>query len=460
MKPGRVIVVGGGVIGAASAYYLAKTGWAVTVLDRGGFGKGCSHGNCGFVSPSHVLPLAGPGVMRDTLKALFARNSPFSIKPRLDPALWSWLWRFARRCNERDMLASATAIQALLNSSRQLYDELMATEPLDCEWQPRGILFVFRTPAGIEHHAHAVELLRSSFGVTATRHDGDAVRDLEPALKPGLAGGFHYPGDAHLRPDKLMASWQRVLTGHGVEIRELCDVHGFRRDGDRATTVITSHGDLTADAFVIAAGALTPLLNRELGCKIPIQPGKGYSITMRRPAKCPTLPLLFEEDRVAVTPMQASYRLGSTMEFAGYDSTLNRRRLALLTAGARHYLDEPAAEPIEEEWFGWRPMTPDSVPIIDRSPIMNNVLIAAGHNMLGVSMAPATGQLVAELLGGTTPLLDASRYALARFARRTARNAPPTRSRRKEPRASDISRRATGRRGAKRWNGSPSSRST
>ncbi len=140
---------------------------------------------------------------------------------------------------------------------------------------------------------------------------------------------------------------------------------------------------------------------------------------MRRPAKCPTLPLLFEEDRVAVTPMQSSYRLGSTMEFAGYDSTLNRRRLALLTEGARHYLDEPAAEPIEEEWFGWRPMTPDSVPIIDRSPTMNNVLIAAGHNMLGVSMAPATGKLAAELLGDTPPHLDASRYRLARFKNQT-----------------------------------------
>jgi len=415
MKPGRVIVVGGGVIGAACAYYLVRTGWTVTVLDRGEFGKGCSHGNCGFVSPSHVLPLAAPGVIRQTIKALFAKNSPFSIKPRFDPALWTWLWRFARRCNERDMLSSATAIQALLNSSRTLYDELMATEPFDCEWQTRGILFVFRTAAGLEHHAHGVDLLRTSFGVNATRHDGNAVCELEPTLKPGLAGGFHYPGDAHLRPDKLMASWRGVLEGHGVVIHDQCDVQGFQRDGGSASHVVTPQGPLAADAFVVAAGALTPCLNKQLGCTIPIQPGKGYSITMRRPAKCPILPLLFEEDRVAVTPMQASYRLGSTMEFAGYDATLNRRRLALLTEGARRYLDALAGEPIEEEWFGWRPMTADSVPIIDRSPMMSNVLIAAGHNMLGVSMAPATGKLAAEMLGGTTPHLDAARYSLGRF---------------------------------------------
>lgn len=162
--------------------------------------------------------------------------------------------------------------------------------------------------------------------------------------------------------------------------------------------------------------ALTPWLNRELDCRVPIQPGKGYSITMRRPVKCVTLPMLCEEDRVAITPMLSGYRLGSTMEFAGYDATLNRQRLALLTSGAAHYFDETPAEPIEEEWFGWRPMTPDSVPIIDRSPTMDNVLIAAGHNMLGVSMSPATGKLVAEILNGAVPHVDASRYMLARFA--------------------------------------------
>ena len=291
----------------------------------------------------------------------------------------------------------------------------MATEPFDCEWQPRGILFAFRTPAGMEHHAHTVDLLRATFQVAATRHDGDAVRDLEPALKRGLTGGFHYPNDAHLRPDKLMSSWRRVLQNQSVEIREHCEMRDLVRNGGKVIRIVTSQGELAADAFVVAAGAWTPLLNRQLGCKIPIQPGKGYSITMRRPERCPTLPLLFEEDRVAVTPMHSGYRLGSTMEFAGYDATLNRRRIALLTEGARHYLEEPCAEPVEEEWFGWRPMTPDSVPIIDRSPVMDNVWIAAGHNMLGVSMAPATGKLVAELLSGTAPHIEPARYSLGRF---------------------------------------------
>lgn len=411
----RVIVVGGGVIGASCAYYLAKTGWSVTILERGAFGKGCSHGNCGLITPSHVLPLAGPGAARQALSALFKRDSAFTIKPRLDLALWSWLFRFARRCNARDMLDAGQAIKALLHSSRTLYDQLMAEEPFDCEWDTRGLLFVLQTAAGMEHFAHTDRLLSDRFNLPATRYDGDAVRELEPALKPGLAGGWHYPADAQLRPDKLMASWRRVLEALGVVVREHVEAQGFVRERRQATGVAADNETLAADAFVVAAGALTPWLNRELGCNIPIQPGKGYSITMRRPALCPVLPLIFEEHRVAVTPHRTSYRLGSTMEFAGYDATLNRRRLALLTEGAGHYLQEPYAEPVEEEWCGWRPMTPDSVPIVDRSPIMENVLIAAGHNMLGVSMAPATGKLVAELLGGMTPHVDAGRYLLRRF---------------------------------------------
>ena len=416
MTDGRVIVVGGGVIGAACAYFLKKAGWdSVTVLDRGQFGKACSHGNCGFVSPSHVLPLTVPGAIGQTLKALISKNSPFSIKPRFDLALWSWLFQFARRCNERDMLASAQGIQALLQSSRSLYDELMANEPFDCEWQPRGLLFPFRTQAGLEHHDQTAELLRTSFGTSIDRYAGDEVRDLEPALKRGLAGGWHYPVDAHLRPDKLMSSWRRVLAGIGVTIRDDCEVKGFVRDGVRAVRVITPQEEIAADAFVVAAGALTPWLNRELGCKVPIQPGKGYSITMRRPTKCPVLPMLCEEDRVGITPMLSGYRLGSTMEFAGYDATLNRRRLTLLTAGAAHYFDEPVSEPIEEEWFGWRPMTPDSLPIIDRSPAIENVFIAAGHNMIGVSMATATGKLVAEMLNGQPTHIPLEPMSIKRF---------------------------------------------
>jgi D-amino-acid dehydrogenase len=412
---GHVIVIGGGIMGTACAHYLARTGRPVTLLERGRFGMGCSHANCGFVCPSHVLPLAEPGAVRRALRALLSSNSPFSIKPRLDWRLWSWLWHFARRCNRADMLAAGHGIQALLQSSRRLYNELLQTEALDCEWEARGLLFVFQTQAGLEHYAGTDRLVREEFGVAAMRYDGEALTALEPALKPGLAGGFLHSTDGHLRPDRLLSAWRRALETHGVRIVEECAVQGWVRQDHQARAAATTQGEMKADAFVVAAGALTPLLSRPLGCKVPIQPGKGYSITMARPAKCPALPMLFDEHRVAVTPMQSAYRLGSMMEFAGYDTSLRPCRLDLLRQGASHYLHEPCGEPVLEEWYGWRPMTYDSLPIIDRSPAWANVWIAAGHNMLGLSMAPATGKLVAELIEGAMPHLDPHPYSASRF---------------------------------------------
>jgi D-amino-acid dehydrogenase len=412
--PGRVVIVGGGIIGAACAYYLSGDGWKVTILDRGGFGMGCSHANCGYVCPSHVLPLAVPGAVRGALRAILSRNSPFAIKPRLDLALWGWLWKFARRCNVRDMMHSARAIRALLTSSRRLYDDWLHDEQIECEWQARGLLFVFRSPEMMEHYAETDRLLREEFATPAKRFDGEAVNRLEPALKPGMAGGWLYESDAHLRPDKLMSALRDVLTKRGVEIREFCEVLDVVRDGKRAAAVETKLGHVAGDAFVVAAGAWTPLLGKALGMRVPIQPGKGYSITMPRPALCPTYPMIFEEHRVAVTPMASGYRIGSTMEFAGYDTSLNRERLQLLKDGAAHYLREPVAEPVQEEWYGWRPMTADGKPIIGRTAT-ENLWVAAGHNMLGLSMAPATGKLVAELLGGRTPHLDPEPYSPRRF---------------------------------------------
>jgi D-amino-acid dehydrogenase len=411
----RVIVVGGGVIGAACAYYLSKSGHEVAVVERGDFGKECSHGNCGLITPSHVLPLPQPGAVAKAVKSLLNRDSPLRIKPRIDLRLWGWLWKSARRCNVADMMESARARHALLESSVALYRELVATEPLDCEWETRGIIYVYQMQTEMDKFAATDKMLRDSFDLAAIRYDGDALVQLEPALKPGLAGGWHYQQDAHLRPDKLMSSWRQVLQSMDVTIQENKEVRAFASDGNRARAAVTDDGDLPADAFVVATGALTPMLRSHLGCKIPIQPGKGYSMTMPRPERCPTIPMMFPEHKVAVTPMQSGYRLGSTMEFAGYDATLNRRRLNLLKAGVRPYLHEPYAEPVEEEWYGWRPMTYDGKPIIDRSPALHNVYIAAGHNMLGVSMSPATGKLIAELVTGAEPHIDPGPYAVSRF---------------------------------------------
>jgi D-amino-acid dehydrogenase len=410
-------IVGGGVIGTACAHYLAKQGWRVTIIEQGTHGCGSSWGNCGLVCPSHVLPLAEPGMVAQGLRSLFARNSPFAIKFRMDPALWSWLIHFAMRCNRRDMVEAAQGIQPLLESSLELYQELIERERLDCEWERKGLLFAYRSKAALDAFAPTDRLLAETFHCPARRYDGESVRELEPALKPGLAGGWYYHDDAHLRPDRLLRSWRGVLEGLGVTIRERAGFRGFRRDAGRALAaeIESEREPIAADAFVVATGAWTPVLNDQLGCKVPILPGKGYSITMPRPKVCPAIPLIFPETRVAVTPFHSGYRLGSTMEFAGYDTTKNPARLQLLRDGAEPYLVEPFCEPVEESWYGWRPMTWDSLPIIDRSPALANVVIAAGHNMLGLSMAPATGRLVAEMLSEQSPFLDVRPYRVGRF---------------------------------------------
>ena len=349
------------------------------------------------------------------LRSLFQRNSPFAIKPRIDPALWSWLLHFAARCNHRDMIESGHGIQPLLISSQTLYQDLIERESLDCEFETRGLLFVYQSRAEMESYAATNQLMGESFQCVAQRYDGDAVAELEPALRTGLAGGWFYHEDAHLRPDKLMQAWRRVLEAGGVAVRENCGLTGFRSQSAKVLAALTTEGEFAADLFVVAAGAWTPLLNDELGCRVPIQPGKGYSLTMPRPAVCPKIPLIFPETRVAVTPFQSGYRLGSTMEFAGYDESIRPERLQLLKDGATGYLKEPFCEPVLEEWFGWRPMTYDSVPIIDRSPKYENIMIASGHNMLGLSMAPATGKLVAELVDGAKPHVDPAPYRVSRF---------------------------------------------
>lgn len=406
-KPERTVIVGGGVIGAMCAWYLRQEGQQVTILDRDRLGAACSHGNCGYVSPSHVLPLTQPGMIRQALRSMLSSNSPFYVKPRFSLDLWSWLFKFARRCNERDMLEAADSIHRLLQSARQLYIELIESQRLDCEWQPIGLLFVFHD----EHEFHEYEptnrLLEQKYGVAARPIDSGELTKFEPALVSGLGGAWYYDCDSHLRPDKLMSELRRVLQREGVEIVENCEVTGFRSAGGKAVAVETrSQGEIAADRFVVACGALTPFLNRHLGCKIPIQPGKGYSLTMPRPAICPTYPLIFEQHRVAITPMNSGYRIGSTMEFAGYDSSINQRRLQLLMDSAKLYLREPMGEPVQETWYGWRPMTWDSKPYIDRAPKFENVWMAAGHNMLGLSMATVTGKLIAELLTGQLPHLD------------------------------------------------------
>ena len=403
---------------SSDLYELARAGWMVTVVDRGAFGAGCSHGNCGYICPSHVLPLAGPGAIGTTLKTLFQKNSPLKVHPGFALTHLGWFLRFAAKCNRSDLLKSAVGIQALLDSSRRLYDEFLGREGPDVEWDDRGLLFVFRTAAAFEHYAETDSLLRSRFDRGADRFAANELAELEPGLKrESISGGYLYRGDAQLRPDRLMAALKAILLKLGVAIREGEPVLGLQATNDRSQClgVRSERGTIAADAIVFATGAWSARWAGELGMSIPVVPGKGYSITMPKPANGPKYPMIFEEDRVAVSPFETGLRIGSTMEFAGYDESLKPERLRLLTDAASKYLHDPGdAARATEHWWGWRPMTPSGLPIIDRSRRYENVWLAAGHGMLGLSMATGTARLLRERMTGESPHIDPVPYGARR----------------------------------------------
>lgn len=411
----HIVVIGGGVIGAMCAWELSVAGCDVTIIDRDRFGAACSHGNCGYVSPSHILPLPQPGAIQNTLRQMMKSNSPFAIKPRLSLNSMKWFWNFSRHCNESDMWESANGRHELLQSSKRRYQEIISAEQIDCEWQERGLLFVYENQSGFDHFANINEQISKRFGVAAVPYDEQALMELEPALKPGLAGAWYYECDCHLRPDKLLSAVKSKLEARGVKIIEFAAVDKIVQESGQAIAVSAPGQTIEGDQFVVATGAWTPFLNQQLGCQVPIEPGKGYSLTMPTPARMPKIPIIFEEAHVAITPMKSKYRIGSTMEFVGYDTSINPKRLQLLKDAAQKYLHEPLCEPIEEEWYGWRPMTWDGKPILDRSPSMRNVWIAAGHNMLGLSMAAGTGKFMKELILGEQPHIDPKHFSLSRF---------------------------------------------
>ncbi|MBA2117292.1 D-amino acid dehydrogenase 1 [Planctomycetes bacterium FF15] len=405
-------MIGGGVVGTATAYYLAKAGHKVTIVDQGRHGGACSHANCGYVSPSHVPPIPKPGLIGPTMLSMLSSESPFYIRPRLSPSLWSFLLRFWWNCNESQMKKAARGKHALLDSSRQLYEELIEGEGLDCNWEKRGLLFVFNDQHHFDEFAEIAQWVTEEFGVMSVPYAQGELQQLEPALKETVAGAWHYPNDAHLRPDRLLSSWKAILQRLGVNFLEQHKVTDFLGEGGKLKAIRCGKEELTADRYVVATGAWSPFFNRQLGCTLRIQPGKGYSITMARPSICPQIPMLLEERRVGVTPFQDGYRLGSTMEFGGYDASINPKRLALLKKGASDYLKEPFTEETFEQWYGWRPMTPDDLPYIDFAPKFNNVLITAGHSMLGLSMGAGTGKLAWQMLDGLPPHIDPAPYRL------------------------------------------------
>ncbi len=411
-----VVVVGAGVIGLATALALLEAGRGVRVIDAGRLGGGSSHGNCGTITPSHAPPLAAPGMVSQALRWMLMPDAPLYIKPRVDPLLWRWLMRFASRCNRQDWTTSAAAKSALLNDSRARLEQWVHGYRLECEFGRSGLDYVFRDARALERSVRDLEVLRE-FGVQVEAIAGSDYAAREPAVLPGVAGAIRFDGDAALRPDRYCAELARAVAERGGIITEHCTLRSVQADS-RGVRVSASCGSFAARDAVLAIGAWSPRLADAVGApalKRAMQPGKGYSITYSAPPLVPKRPLVLRERSVCVTAWGSGFRLGSTMEFSGYDDSLNPRRLAALERGAAEYLHHPVGPEVHERWFGWRPMSCDDVPIIGRAPRQERVWVATGHGMMGVSMSAGTGQLVADLVTGATPSVDPRPYRLERF---------------------------------------------
>ena len=408
MTPRHVVVCGAGVIGLSSAYYLLERGHRVTIVERGGPDHDCcSLGNAGFISPSHFLPLAAPGIVRKALGWMGDPESPFYVHPRLDPGLLSWGIHFWRASSPARARRAGPLLRDLNLASRSLFEALAERTQNAFGLRREGLLLLLRTERGLEEE-RALAARSRELGMPAEVLDRGQVQSLEPQVTLDVLGGILYPLDAHLVPSKLVASLTRVVQAGGATLVWETEVLGLRRRGDSVAAAVTSRGEVGGDEFVLAAGSWTPRLGRALGVRLPMQPGKGYSLTLSTPVQIPTRSIILQEARVAITPMGEDLRVAGTMEMAGYDLSINPPRIRGMTRSLSRYLPAFRPEMFAEckPWCGLRPCTPDGLPYLGRLRRATNVVVASGHAMMGVSLGPVTGKLVSEIVSGEPTSID------------------------------------------------------
>ena len=413
-----VLIIGGGVIGVCAAHYLVERGRQVTLIEQGDIASGSSYGNAGLIVPSHAMPLPQPGALASGLKWMFDPESPFYIKPRLDLDLLRWLLAFTAHCTESHVQRALPILRDLGCASVALYDEL--AKRFDFGYKRKGLLLVYKTEAALTHALAEAELL-NAHGLSAQPVTAAEANALEPTVRPDLAGGVFYDTDAHLNPAEFVRGLAKIVEGRGAIIKTHTQVLGIESEGRKATTVKTTRGDYRPSEVVVAAGAWSPALARSLDLNIPIQPAKGYSLTVKRPDHYPGMGLLLGESRVAVTPMESPggdiLRFAGTLELAGLDLSINDRRVNAVRRAPEEYMIGMGHARLEtlEVWAGLRPCTPDGLPIIARAESYDNLTLAAGHAMVGISLGPITGKLVAQIVCGEQTDVDVRPLRLERF---------------------------------------------
>jgi D-amino-acid dehydrogenase len=412
----HVAVIGGGIIGLCAGYYLLKKGHRVTIVERAAnHEETCAFGSAGMICPSHFIPLAAPGMVALGLKWMWNPESPFYIKPRLKRDLLSWGWKFMRAATARRVDQAAPALLDLNLRSRGLFLEL-EREIGDIGLVRRGLLMLCKTEHGLQEEAATAARARQ-LGLEANVLDANGVAALDPDIRMDICGGVHFPGDCHLQPARLLTALTSAISARGGELRWQAGVRGIETDSRRVRRVQTAAGPVEADEFVLCGGAWSPEIAAQLDVSLPMQAGKGYSLTVDAPPALARICSILCEARIAVTPMGGAMRFGGTMEMAGLNTEINPRRLRGIIRGATSYFPQFSEEHFRgiAPWRGLRPCSPDGLPYIGRFRQYDNLCAATGHAMLGLSLGPATGALLAEIVSGTAPaapldLFDPDRY--------------------------------------------------
>lgn len=395
----RVVIIGAGVIGQTTAWYLRKEGIEVTIIDKTDGLNNCSYGNAGYISPSHFVPLASPGIVAQGLKWMLDSASPFYIKPRWDKSLLKWGYQFYKNANSRIVSQNIPHLHHLLQLSRYLTEELNCELKGGFDLENKGCFMLYRNHK-TEHHEKDLACQAQKLGIETHILSGSEVQNMEPHVEVKTLGGVYYPNDCHLHPGKMMKTLRQANLNAGVKMVFDQEVVGFETNGPTVTSAITQQGKFDCDYLVVAVGAWLEVLSTKLGIHILLQPGKGYSTTYQNINGNLTHPAILVDDRVALTPWDNKLRVGGTMELSGINQDVNMNRVRPIIAAANKYyptlhLTTPA---IGDVWSGLRPCSPDGLPYIGKSPYHINVSIAGGHAMLGISLAAGTGYLIKQLV--------------------------------------------------------------
>jgi len=392
-------IIGGGIIGLSSAYYLNKAGHRVTIIDQGDLKEGCSHGNAGMIVPSHFIPLATPGMIAKGMRWMFSSTSPFYVKPRLNGELIKWGYQFYKHATKAHVERSIPALKEISLLSKAMYQQLAKDLPFAFGYEERGLMMLYQN-AETEKEEREAAHLANKIGIEAHVLSAEEVQKLEPDVKVSVRGGVLFPGDAHLTPQQLVKHLTLYLKEKGVVFKTNTQVTDFVTEHNSIKAIKTEQGDFSCDEVIIATGSWSGQMAARLGISVPMQAGKGYSFTLPDVEKNVRIPSIFLEARVAITPMGNTLRFGGTMEIRGVDHSINMNRVrGIVDAIPSYYPEMKVAMPEKENiWHGLRPCSPDGLPYIGRSKRIHNLIFATGHSMMGLSLGPGTGKLISEVV--------------------------------------------------------------